>query len=228
MTLSTSTAISTNTVVNSIGVNTHIDFNKYGYQNLTTTEAAINYLGIKNLRDCANNPNDVGPNGTWQQVANATGAKFDDFMTEGSPASDMNDLGFAKQLASQGILNFIEGGNENDDAFAISQGNSLAWTASFQQQVFAAGQAAGLPVINMSFGAGWTAANNWHGDYDKVGNLSAFANFANAHTYPNVGQTPDSAIKQLNSDALLAAGSRPVIATEIGWNNSSFTPADTA
>ena len=40
----------------------------------------------------------------------------------------------------------------------------------------------GLPVINMSFGSGWTAANNWHGDYDKVGNLSPFADYANAHT----------------------------------------------
>ncbi len=40
----------------------------------------------------------------------------------------------------------------------------------------------------MSFGAGWTAANNWQGDYDKVGNLSAYANYANAHTYPNPGQ----------------------------------------
>ncbi len=34
------------------------------------------------------------------------------------------------------------------------------------------GQQLGLPVINMSFGAGWTAANNWQGDYPRVGNLS--------------------------------------------------------
>ena len=30
----------------------------------------------------------------------------------------------------------------------------------------------------MSFGAGWTAANDWHGDYPKVGNLSAYTNYA--------------------------------------------------
>jgi hypothetical protein len=228
MPLTSSQAISTSAVTNSIGVNTHIDFNNYGYQNLSTTAAAINYLGIKNLRDSADNPNTVGPNGTWQKIANLTGAKFDDYMTEGSPASDLNDLGYAKQLAAQGILNFIEGGNENDNSYALGQGNSIAWTASFQQQVYAAGHAAGLPVINMSFGSGWTAANNWHGDYDKVGNLSPYADYANAHTYPTAGQTTDAGIKQLNADALLAAASRPVITTEIGWNNSSFTPAATA
>ena len=228
MPLTSSQAISASAVTNSIGVNTHIDFNRYGYQNLGTTEAAINYLGIKNLRDSANNPNDLGPNGSWQQVANATGAKFDDFMTEGSPTADLNDLGYAKQLAAQGILNFIEGGNENDNAYALSQGNSIAWTANFQQQVYSTGHALGLPVINMSFGSGWTAANNWHGDYDKVGNLSAYADYANAHTYPNPGQTTDAGIKQLNADALLAASSRPVITTEIGWNTSSVTQADAA
>ena len=34
------------------GVNTHIDFAAYGYQNLSVVEASgINYLGVKNLRD---------------------------------------------------------------------------------------------------------------------------------------------------------------------------------
>src|SRR5258707_6098389 len=131
MSLTSSQAISASAVTNSIGVNTHIDFNNFGYQNLSTTAAAINYLGIKNLRDSADNPNTVGPNGTWQQIANATGAKFDDYMTEGSPAADVRDLGYIGQLAAQGILNFVEGGNENDSAYAIGQGNSIAWTASF-------------------------------------------------------------------------------------------------
>jgi hypothetical protein len=227
--LTTSKAVSIGTVTNSIGVNTHLDFSgNVGYQTLGATAAAINYLGVKNLRDSADNPNTVGPNGTWQQIASATGAKFDDYMTEGSTASDIRDLGYAKLLGAQGILNFVEGGNENDDAFAIAQGNSITWTATFQQQVYAAGHAMGLPVINMSFGAGWTWTNDWHGDYDQVGDLSLYADYANAHTYPLVTQLPDATIQRLNVDATLAAVSRPVITTEIGWNNSNFSPADAA
>lgn len=228
MTLASTKATSTSTVLDSIGINTHIDFNNYGYQNLTVTEAAINYLGVKNLRDSAQNSSDVGPNGSWQQVANATGAKFDDYMGEGSPALDVADLSLVKQLASQGILNFVEGGNENDNAYALSQGNSLAWTASFQQQVYALGHSLGLPVINMSFGSGWTAANNWHGDYDKVGNLSAYADYGNVHTYPTPGELPDTAIQLLNAISPLAAPSRPVIQTEIGWDTNVTDPTTAA
>jgi hypothetical protein len=221
-------AISASAVANSIGVNTHIDFKKYGYQNLGTTAAAINYLGIKNLRDCPGNASDLGAGGSWQKIADATGAKFDAYMTEGSPANDLANLRFATLLAKQGILNFIEGGNENDDAYALAQGNSIAWTANFQQQVFAAGRALGLPVINMSFGSGWSAANNWQGDYDKVGDLSAFADYANAHTYPLARQQTDKAMQRLNADARLAARSRPVITTEIGWDDSKIGRAEIA
>ena len=209
------TAITTASVVNSIGINTHIDFNAYGYQNLSIVEAAINYLGVKNIRDSAANPSDVH---SWLQVSRATGAKFDDFIGETSPSGMRMQLALMPRLAQEGVLNYIEGGNEEDDAYAASQGNNLRITAQFQQQVSAMGQQLGLPVINMSFGAGWTAANNWHGDYDKVGDLSAYTNYANAHTYPNAGQGTDAAIQQLNSDALIAAGSRQVMTTEIGWN----------
>jgi hypothetical protein len=221
-------AVATMAVVNSLGINTHIDFNRYGYENFAVTAASINYLGLKNLRDCPGNDNDVGANGSWQQIASATGAKFDAYMTEGSPASDTANLARVSRLAAQGILNFVEGGNENDDAFALSQGNSIAWTASFQRQVFATGHALGLPVINMSFGSGWTAKNNWRGNYDKVGDLSAFADYANAHTYPMTNQMPEPTIRRLNGNALLAAAARPVITTEIGWNNAQFPPADAA
>lgn len=219
------TAITTASFVASLGINTHIDFDADGYQNLATVEAAINYLGLKNIRDSAQTAADAS---AWQQVAAATGAKFDDYIGENSPAGMLTDLGYVARLAGEGVLNLIEGGNEEDDAYPASLGNTLAITAEFQQQVYATAHEFGLQAVNMSFGAGWTAANDWHGDYDKVGNLSAYAAYANAHTYPQTGQTTDSSIQQLNSDALLAAGSRPVMTTEIGWNASTFSEGQIA
>jgi hypothetical protein len=221
-------ATSINKVVESIGINTHIDFNRYGYENLDKTIGAINYLGLKNLRDSPNSNSVLGANGTWQKVADGTGAKFIAFMTQGSPQADLNSLARAKTLAGQGILNFIEGGNENDSAYSVAAGNSIAWTANFQQQVYATGQMLGIPVINMSFGAGWTAANNWQGNYDKVGDLSAWSDYANAHTYPNVGQTTDKTMERLNGLAHLAAPLDPVITTEIGWDMRYHSEADAA
>ncbi len=225
MGFATVAALSVGAVLNTIGVNTHLDSFNYGYQNLTVTSAAINYLGIKNLRDCYRHSWDMA---LWTQVAAATGAKFDDYMGRGSMAGDVADLGFVPSVAAQGLLNYVEGGDENDTAPALAAGNSIAWTAAFQQQVHASGHGLGLPVINMSFGAGWTATNNWHGDYDKVGDLSAYADYGNAHTYPNVGQVTDKAIKALNADALLAAWSRPAITTEIGWDTAKFDATSAA
>ncbi len=220
------TAASTASFVSSLGINTHFDFNNYGYQNLSVTEQAINYLGVKNLRDSAQTATDAQ---TWLQVAQATGAKFDDYIAETSPAGMTTDLGFVQQLAQEGILNYLEGGNEEDDSYAASLGNTLQITAQFQQQVYATGHSLGLPVINMSFGAGWTYLNNYQGDYGTVGDLSAYTDYANAHTYPNVGQGIDWSIQRLNGLALLAASTRPVITTEIGWNETQgFSQTDIA
>jgi hypothetical protein len=131
-------------------------------------------------------------------------------------------------LAAEGILNAVEGGNENDDPYAISQGNSIAWTARFQRKVYATGHSLGLPVINMSFGSGWTWTNNWHGDYDQTGDLSRYCDYGNAHTYPNVGSTATATIRMLNDNARLAAVSRPVATTELGWKGQNFAARDVA
>ena len=207
--------------IGTLGVNTHIDFAAYGYQNLSVVEASINYLGLKNLRDSPQSAGDVGPQGSWQQVANQTHAKFDAYMPEGSLADMQASLNRLPQLAGQGILNYIEGGNEEDDPYAASLGNTLQITAAFQKnQVWPMGQKLGLPVINMSFGAGWTADNGWIGDYAAVGDLQAYASFGNAHTYPMPGQSPDSTIQRINNLARLADSADPVITTEIGWDRN--------
>ena len=81
----------------------------------------------------------------------------------------------------------------------------------------------------MNFGSGWTAANNWAGNYDKVGDLSNVADYANAHTYANLDQLPGDTLQRLNGLAHMAAASRPVITTEMGWNESQgFSQADIA
>ena len=172
------------------------------------------------IRDSAETATDAQ---TWLQVAQATGAKFDDYIAETSPAGMQQDLSYVTQLAQEEILASIEGGDEEDDAYPASLGNTLPITAQFQQQVYALGQSLGLPVINMSFGAGWTAANNWQGDYSAVGNLSAYANYANAHTYPGPGQLPGEEIQAMNGLAGMAASSEPVITAEIGWSAADFS-----
>lgn len=200
--------------VSSIGVNTHVNFTWTSYKNTEIVINAINYLGVKNLRDSATRDSDLGPTGTWQVVADATGAKFNAYVPQATVTGMQNSLLRMEQLAKQNILNFIEGANEYDSPYPISQGNSLQIGAAFQQQVYALGQQYDLPVINMSFGQGWSKSAK--GNYDKVGDISAWSDYANAHTYFGTGNPPNGQIKYINSLAQISS-KNPVIVTELGW-----------
>ena len=203
--------------IGTLGVNTHLDFGGT-YADLAQVESNLEYLGVTNVRDSAQQASDAQ---LWLQVSQATGVKFDDYIAETSQAGMQTDMSYVTSLANEGVLNAIEGGDEEDDSYPQSLGNTLQATAQVQQQLYALGQQLKLPVIDMSFGSGWTAANNWEGDYGSVGDLSAYATYANAHTYPNPGQLPNFSIEQLNGDAKLAAASRPVMTTEIGWSTAN-------
>lgn len=209
-------------VLDSVGVNTHIDFGSAGYNNLTVTVGAINFLGIKHIRDCPGQDADVSGPRAWSVVASGASCKFLPFIGETGPANAQVQLDRYSKLAAQGILEGAEGPNEWDAAFAIQSGGSLALAAAFQPKVFAEGQRLNLPVVNISFGAGWTAANNWQGNYASQGDLSATCDFGNAHTYPQPGQTIGGSIDRLNGLAKLAASSRPILTTEFGFPENQF------
>ena len=62
------------------------------------------------------------------------------------------------------------------------------------------------------------------GDYNQVGDLSAWTDYGNAHAYPHYSPLTNdgegsggSAFQELNYDANLAASGRPVAITEYGW-----------
>src|SRR5580692_3441102 len=100
--MATLTAVIASSFINSLGINTHIDFDNYGYQNLATVESSLEYLGVKNVRDSGESSTDLT---SWQQVAQAAGVKFDDYIPEGSPATMQSALALVPQLAQEGILN---------------------------------------------------------------------------------------------------------------------------
>lgn len=207
-------------VIGILGVNTHIPFNNYGYQTYSQVESNLTYLGFPIMRDSAEASADVTNITT---VANAAGVKVDDFVGETSQSQMAIDAGL--QLTySAGVLMAIEGGNEEDDSYAAGLGNTLAATATLQEgTMWPNGKTLGLPVINMSFGTGYTSTNGYIGDYFMVGDLSDYTTWANAHTYPQTGQNPQYAMGFVNTLAHMAAGQRQVATTEIGWPTGTFT-----
>ena len=109
-------AIGPRSFINSIGVNTHIDFATYGYE-ISTVAASINYLGLKNLRDSAQTRSHLatGREGHRRQIRRLHPWTL-------PPAWPRPR--YISRLAKLGILNFLEGGNEEDGAYATSLGNT--------------------------------------------------------------------------------------------------------
>ena len=108
--------------INTIGVNTHLDFKSDGYQNVQVVINSLEYLGIKNIRDSAQYASDVD---LWKQVADGAGVKFDAFMPTGSPDWMRAALQCIPALSSAGILNYLEGANEEDSMVRL-------WPSRFQ------------------------------------------------------------------------------------------------
>ncbi len=219
--------------LNTLGVNTHFDFANSAYQNFDIATQAIIYLGLPRLRDCAQRTTTPA---LWRNVTNATGARFHAFLPTGSPAAVQTSFNLLPQVMAMNSLLCLEGPNEEDVPYAIQQGNSIAQARQFQIDHMAPfAKQSNLQLTLISFGAGWTSNNNWQGDYDKVGNMSAYCDFGNAHTYPNYNSDPSlmqkttTTIQHLNGLAQLAAPGQPVITTEIGWDQKhGFTQAQVA
>ena len=186
---------------NSIGVNTHADFNWTVYGNTSLVESALKYLGVSNVRDQISNTGTVP---VFQQIHNATGVKFDFTVNTGS-GSD----GIIKAIEGlgSGVVNYVEGTNEPD----VSGGSA---SASAAQQVTTYNDiksTLGVPVIQMSFG--------YVGNYGSTGNQSAYADYGNAHTYFGTGNNPGWAgwIQHMNALAQETTPGKPVIITESGF-----------
>lgn len=210
-----------------LGVNTHIDFANLPYKNLDLTAKALKYIGIRNLRDTAQKPDTAQK---WRELAIKTGCKFVAYMPTGSQPEIERAFTYLADLYRRGLILAFEGPNEPDIAYALTRGMTIAWAKQFQiVSMEPLANVLHKPLLNISFGAGWSAANNWRGNYDKVGDMSDSCTYGNAHTYPNTDQPTTATIRRLNDLAKLAAPKRPVFTSEIGWDLAKgFAPEDVA
>jgi len=123
------------------------------------------------------------------------------------------------------LIYAMGGPNEEDNAYPQSQGATLPDATLVQTSLYEWAHSKGrnLPVSQMEFGSGWTAANGWHGDYDPQ-NTGLHQNYApgpadvgGAHTYlSNPNQRPQNVLDQIRALARLATPSKPVAHTEFG------------
>lgn len=212
-----------NEFIDKIGVNTHIDFAFKGspYLNYDNVVKAIKYLGVRHLRDGAGK---IDTCKKWVSIRNdiSSAAKrllFCAYLPNGSPEFVIKTFAFLPQLYRNGLIDVFEAPNEPDKPYSINLGNGIEWTVDFTNEVLTHYvHPLNKKLINISVGSGWTADDKWQGNYDALPDMTKSCDFANPHTYPNVGQDVLVSIKRLNDLARKSMPDKPIIITELGWD----------
>ena len=217
----TQTALSATGFVDSLGVNTHMAFTGTTYTNVAQVDVALNYLGIDHVRD---NLYTTSVATAGFDALAADGIKFD-FTPALATNYSVNVAGFVSALTAfeaqfPGSISAIEGANEvNIWQININGTQSIANGALLQEALYTAVKAdaalANIPVYNTSIGSGDPTV------FAQMGNLSSYADYANAHTYVMSTSNISTALSALMSIAETDAPGKPVVITEAGYNTDT-------
>ena len=219
--ISTNTAQSVSTFLDSIGINVHMGYTWTLYNNVGLVETDLAFIGVDNVRDKLLDWSTVQSN--YAQIADA-GYKFDFVLPVYDPTT-VNLTEFVNMvhdfvLAHPGSVSAIEGANEvNIWPAEFNGGTTLADQAALQKALYAAVHAdpvlANLSVYNLTMA--YADANQ----NQQLGNLSNAADFANQHAYSWDFGTPEVALPYLVGVAQINAVGRPNVITETGYNTDT-------
>ena len=218
--------LSAQTFIGSIGVNAHVGYSWGAYNNLSLVMDDLKYLGVTTLRDgLATSP-------TAQPVLDglaAAGYKFDLVVPSSLPAA--GSAGLQQYLAALDAFEAahpdsiiaLEGLNEaNIQHFSYNGSSSISAAAAYQRAFYSAikGDAhlVDIPVYNLTLG------HNDPSAYSELGDLSAYSDYANAHSYLNTSVTTDTALETTIDTASASATGKPVVITETGYTTQADAP----
>jgi hypothetical protein len=201
--------------VNSIGVNTHLNYFDRAYGNFELVKRELQSLGIRHLRDGVHLQNadyNQAVYGRWAELGKL-GIRFDAVL---DPRSNLCPLSAAKlaevnQLAG-GVIESFEGPNEMD----IS--NLPDWASvdrSYQEEIHRTAKSADAGSFQV-IGPSMASASNG----PKVGNISAFMDYGNLHPYPSA-QMPSIVFPGQPELARAISGDKQIVITESGYHNAS-------
>ncbi len=201
-------AIRINDVIDSFGIDTHIDYTDGKYSNIAEVVKALDYLGLDTVRDHAPTPaSDPYGQGHLGDAADA-GIKFV-FVAgrDDSPATVVQRLHTFVD-AHPGSIVGIEGPNEVNNWPVSYKGLSgEAAALAYQKDLFAAVNADPLlkNIAVLGF-TGYTVASS--NDYTTI------------HTYAKDGDQPFSWLSRESGDRMGADPGKPLTVTEIGYHTS--------
>lgn len=207
-------------VLRSLGVVTHLDYRPTPYEDLSRVEAALRYVGIDRLRDMTPYANPK----PYEQLA-SRGFRFN-FVIRSEAAGELPATirtleNFAQRF--KGSIVSVEGLNEIKFWPANYHGlGGFPAGVAVQRDLYAlmkrSAVLGNVPVLALTLGGASK------GDHERLGDLSDYADFGNAHVYFD-GRVPSSSWRFAID---LARHSTPRLArsavTETGYSSAAGTP----
>lgn len=210
------TASPADSFVNSIGVNVHLGYPGTPYAtNLPLVEQRLTELGVRHVRG------ELYPKAPdeYQAIHELAARGIQSEMILGDPAEP--EAALTEMLAAMktpnlaGAIDTVEGPNE------YSTRGGTEWVAklrAYQERLWNGINGdpalAAIPVLGPSI---------VHGDQQKLGDLSAFLDDGNIHSYPQ-GSEPKNKLEYFMREAKYNSGSAPLFATETGYENATSGP----
>jgi hypothetical protein len=201
--------------VNSIGVNTHLNYFDRAYGNFQLVERELQAIGIRHLRDgvhLQNSDYNHAVYGRWAELGRL-GIRFDAVLDprsnlgplSGSKLEEVNDL-------AGGSIESFEGPNELDIS-GISDWGSVDRT--YQAEIYGATKsmlhAGSIQVIGPSMAS---ASNG-----STVGDISESMDYGNLHPYP-AAKMPSVILPNQLELAREISSNKKIVITESGYHNA--------
>lgn len=208
-------AIAADDVVDRYGVGIHLNFLDTPYRDADAVAAALAELGVRHVRD------DLYLNAPRQYAAIAKvaeqGIRFDLIM--GRPGTDATPADYVQVVADRlpaSAVESIEGVNEWDLFGPDEPEEWVPQMHAWQEALWTAAKAnpatAHLPVLSPALAFRW--------NYAAAGDLSTYADVANAHMYPG-GYRPSNEITRITRAVRESLPDEPLVTTEAGYHNAT-------
>jgi hypothetical protein len=200
--------------LDSLGVNTHLNYTDGAYINYASVISDLAYLGIHQLRDATPDPANTGSyqhHVTALNAVAAAGNAFDFITSAGKPLGVSLAQISAIAAAHPGSIVGIEGPNEINNEPVTYQGlKGSAAAIAYQRDLFAAVNAnPNLSAVPVYYYTG----------LDVAPTISGLADYANTHPYAYNGAQPSARVDSDFINLFKMTPPYPKVITETGYFN---------
>ena len=210
------TAKTSDSFVDSIGVNIHSEYTDTPYYTqFETVKERLEELGVRHVRDHLT----PAPPGAHEALSELAQIGVRSTLILGGPSNGMSGLdGLLSDVETElsSATEAVEGPNEwSTSGDSEWKSHLIAYQEHLYDGIEENPALAHLPVIGPSI---------VHGDQEELGDISAFLDYGNIHSYPEANP-PEFRMGKNVERAKLNSGSKPIMATETGYTNAlNWTP----